>query len=367
MTKKVLAIFAYSLLGIYLLVHFVLGYKIQYQLNDSFFWNGLSFGIPFLLVLDVVLFFVFLFYAKKWTSVLIFLFLLFSAKWFRETIQFSISEKSNPENTILKILSYNVGAFKNEDTFINYNTIDTTILFSIDKLIEDENPDIICFQEFHQYTLDTIPLYKYFRLKHNYPFHFHKLRDSVTQQNALSGPVIFSKFPIEGVFYQDLNIPSAGMNRIVAVDVYLKTDTIRLFNAHFNSLSIRVHKSQTPEKQLETAISIFQKVKNSFTLHVNNVRVLDSLLQKSEKPTIICADLNSSPYSYPYQVLREKYNNTFEEKGNGLGFTLNRFPYFIRLDQIFVSEELHVLSHQTIKKENKTDHFPILVQLELRR
>lgn len=366
MTKKVFSVLAYLVIGIYFSLQILLAYKIQYTLNDSWFWNSLSFVIPFLLCVDFVLIIVFLFTTKRWLSLIPLFFLISSNKWVKETIQVSLPIENTPSNHSFTLLSFNVGSFKNDKAFYGYNKIDISQLQDVEKLISAENPDIICFQEFHQYTLDSISLYKYFQEKYHYPYHFHKLNDSVTQKNALCGPIIYSKFPIEGIFYRELNQPQPGMNRITAVDVFRGQDTFRLFNVHFKSLSIRVDENQDIEHQLQSAQLIYQKVKAGFSLHKQNSHLLDSLLQKSNNPTIVCGDLNSVPYQYPYQVLRKKLKNTFEEKGNGLGFTLNRFPYFIRLDQVFVTDDFNVLSHKVNSKVKYLDHHPILVKLELK-
>jgi endonuclease/exonuclease/phosphatase family metal-dependent hydrolase len=74
---------------------------------------------------------------------------------------------------------------------------------------------------------------------------------------------------------------------------------------------------------------------------------------------ILCGDLNSFPYGYSYQKIKKYLNNSFEESGLGLGFTLNIPPYCIRLDNQFHSPYFHSLEAEVIKDIDHSDHFPL--------
>ena len=60
------------------------------------------------------------------------------------------------------------------------------------------------------------------------------------------------------------------------------------------------------------------------------------------------------------------FKNAFEEVGKGLGFTLNRQPYCVRIDQQFFSSEWNVQSCHTLSDITMSDHFPVIAQYTLK-
>ena len=57
-------------------------------------------------------------------------------------------------------------------------------------------------------------------------------------------------------------------------------------------------------------------------------------------------------------MLKDGMKDSFRERGNGLGttFIFDKFP--LRIDYIFASKEIDVLSFETLK-ETSSDHFAI--------
>ncbi|MBK7121790.1 MAG: hypothetical protein IPH68_02690 [Chitinophagaceae bacterium] len=56
--------------------------------------------------------------------------------------------------------------------------------------------------------------------------------------------------------------------------------------------------------------------------------------------------------------------NAFVEKGSGLGRTFSGISPVLRIDNIFVDEEMEVLQFNLIKKK-LSDHFPIIADVQL--
>jgi endonuclease/exonuclease/phosphatase (EEP) superfamily protein YafD len=83
-------------------------------------------------------------------------------------------------------------------------------------------------------------------------------------------------------------------------------------------------------------------------------------------PVIVVGDLNETPYGWAYGTLRERLKNSFEEAGRGFGFTLNRSPFLVRIDNQFYSKDFTVKQFVTLRNINYSDHFPIAADYELK-
>jgi endonuclease/exonuclease/phosphatase family metal-dependent hydrolase len=57
-------------------------------------------------------------------------------------------------------------------------------------------------------------------------------------------------------------------------------------------------------------------------------------------------------------------DDTFVDKGNGLGQTHAQLLPLLRLDYIFHSKELKTIEHKTINKDY-SDHFPVVARFLL--
>ena len=97
------------------------------------------------------------------------------------------------------------------------------------------------------------------------------------------------------------------------------------------------------------------------------VAEVESYVVGSKYPVIICGDFNETPFSYTYGKLSLNFRNAFEEAGQGLGFTLNRHPYCVRIDQQFFSADWQVQSCKTIPTIDFSDHFPVMAQYILKK
>ena len=51
-------------------------------------------------------------------------------------------------------------------------------------------------------------------------------------------------------------------------------------------------------------------------------------ITSSPYPVILGADMNDTPYSFSYNEFTKLLKNSFEEKGNGFGFTFNGKLFF---------------------------------------
>ena len=69
-------------------------------------------------------------------------------------------------------------------------------------------------------------------------------------------------------------------------------------------------------------------------------------------------DFNETPYSYNYFRLRKHFGNSFEDAGNGFGFSLNSKLFFLRIDHHFFSKGITPIKYRVDRTQPLSDHFP---------
>ncbi len=265
----------------------------------------------------------------------------------------------------IKILNYNVYGMYSNNYEENKENLD-----ELKNFIRDYNADIKCFQEFYS-NADRKAFRTIDYLKNDYPHYaFIPLLEENFDRNEKMGIAIFSKYPIihkEGKQFDNTS------NGFLMTDIALEKDTIRVINLQLWSMGIRVGKvtgkirDQDYEDAKKEGRGILASLKKGFIHHKKEMDQINRLIQQSPYPIIVVGDLNETPYGWAYGTIRERLKNAFEEAGNGFGFTLNRSPYAVRIDNQFFSNEWEVLNFQTLSKIKYSDHFPIVGDYRLKK
>ncbi len=263
----------------------------------------------------------------------------------------------------IKILNYNVYGMYSNDYEGNEENVK-----ALKKFMKNEEADIKVFQEFYS-NKDRKAFRSIEYLSEDYPHYaFIPLKEENFDKNEKMGLAIFSKYPIihfEGEQYKN------SSNGYLLADIVIDKDTIRLINVQLWSMGIRVGKvtgnirEQDYSNAKKEGRGILASLKKGFINHRREMDQINRMIQKSPYPILVMGDLNETPYGYAYGTIRERLKNSFEEAGNGFGFTLNRSPYVVRIDNQFFSEEFNILQFQTLRKVKFSDHFPIIGTYEL--
>jgi endonuclease/exonuclease/phosphatase family metal-dependent hydrolase len=274
---------------------------------------------------------------------------------------FAFSTEKNPAPGALKVLSYNVSHFNRPkgyhfeaDSGVLRSTADTKAY--IDWVVSN-SADIKCFQEFYTYSGSTL-FNTDARLKQEGWVYSFISTDTLRINRSQFGVAIYSKYPIvdKGVLF----VGSTGFNKGIWADIKVKSDTIRVVNAHFQSAQLQLILYKNKERGLKEATKrTFWAFRKSQKERVEQLQKVLALTDNSPYPVILCGDLNSTPYSQVYQILDSRLNNAFEKEGSGFGFTFNHPKmFFLRIDHQFVSEEVEVLNFSTRQDVPFSAHFP---------
>lgn len=290
------------------------------------------------------------------------LFMVISLPQARETFAINLN-KLSPQDSALKVVSYNVGAFN----YLRFHSIMDTVASkeSIDWLANNIQADIICLQEFYNDDAGSAEQ-SLEKLDSTGVDYFYTNPIKIGNHNGYFGLITFSRYPI--INGGALIFGDTGLNRGVFTDIKVNDDTLRVINIHMKSMTIRIDSSTSlsePTTILANALKIKDKLKMGFDNRNQEIEVIADFIDNSPYKVILCGDFNETPYSYVYRHLRNRLHNAFEEAGNGFGFTYNRFPYFIRIDNQFYDKKLKAVYFTVHDNENHSDHLPVEVHYKL--
>ncbi len=263
---------------------------------------------------------------------------------------------------VLKLVTYNVNLF---DYYSLRDKHKGEIKEQILGFIEDEMPDIVCFQEYLESKI--FPISPILKQKSGL-----KYKTQIRNNGKISyGCAIYSKYKIinEGqVDFQNNSIMSC-----IFADIVMKQDTFRIYNMHLESIRFN--------KEDELFYNNFTEVKSSDAMkkgvrrmarkmhRAYKKRAVEALAIQDHASTspysvIICGDMNDTPASFAYRSISNNMRDAFKTAGFGLGTTYNGlFPAF-RIDYVFYNKPLKAVYFKNVHLP-LSDHFPIITELEL--
>lgn len=330
---------------------------VSYVQSENWLTELLAFGVPLLILGNFSLLLAALVYRRWKFIVLPLLTLGIAVKPISETVAMNFGAEEGCSD--FTVMSYNVATFSTSRA--ENKTGDSLFNATFYQWLRDnESPDILCMQEFYHSdlqdydnTLDSIVKLG----KYNYFYMNPVYRDDY---QGVCGVITFSKF--KAVHSGPIKYGDSDMNKGTYHDFSVKGDTVRVFNFHLSSMSIRWNGSDTlsfADRMAYNAKNIYGRLHEGYTNRKHELAEIEKLMDESPYKIIVCADINSIPYSYTYQRLKNRLGNAFEHGGLGLGYTCNRFPWFVRIDNQFYDKRLTVDYFKTHSEMKNSDHYPI--------
>lgn len=300
--------------------------------------------LPLFLIMNALFFMYWLLQLKR-QVILSGLVLLLGITFINKFYKFS-SHETEKEEKDFTVMSYNVRLFNLFDWLPQDNVGGTILSF-----INEQNPDILCIQEYSEKAKVDLRIYKYKAI-------------FMEGEQIKTGQAIFSKYPIFNS--GDFKIPQAG-NNIVYADIKKGKDTLRVYNIHLQSIKISPDINEISENveviNKSKSQQVFARIRDAFKKQQQQAEILVKHRSKCNYPVIICGDMNNSPFSYLYRNIKSDLNDCFEEAGSGFGQTYNFKYYPARIDYIFASKKMKVKNFKTFTKFENSDHFPVMTRL----
>lgn len=348
----------------------IASYSASY-ISPKIFWPLSFFGLAYPFILLVNIFFVIYWVLfRKWQLLVSLIIILLG--WPHLIAHFQIhfgNTNSSVGNTnLLKVITYNVRLFDLYEWSSDRST-DNKIF----GLMKNSNADIICMQEFMYHNdgeiISVDSMLQSFKANQ-----LHAEYTAVYNPTNKLGIATFSSYPIIGKGRLDFG--KNTHNICMYTDIKVNKDTIRVYNAHFQSIHfgkedyLFLEKIDDPNTDSETQWlgikKILKKMRAAFTRRSEQADKVAEHISKSPYPVVFCGDFNDTPGSYTYHTIAKFLHDAFKESGRGIGNTyIGLFPSF-RIDYILYSDDLESSNYERIEKKY-SDHYPIGCRIEIKK
>jgi len=261
----------------------------------------------------------------------------------------------------IRIMTFNV------HNFMSIDSPSFPVHKQILNLIRKQQPDIIAFEEYYTNYKQVNVADSLTRVMHSANYFFQPLvktfRDS-------TGIAIYSKYPI--VNYNIIPIASNGESaQCIYVDLKLRKKVFRVYCVHLESIEFEPEDYHCLHDifhfkrfSISGVKHVLHKMKLAFEKRGQQVENFKAKAEKCPYPYIVTGDFNDTPSSYAYNEMSEGLNNSFRERGYGVGKTYNgNIPKF-QIDYILASKQFDIYSYNAIKVEI-SDHFPVCADVAL--
>jgi len=362
--KKKTSFLARMLLGANVLVITILGFGfLAAWVAPDKYWLFAFAGIvfPYAALINLIFIFIWLAAGRKYFILSL---LAMIICWNRQSsyIQFNRSSHNAADTVGIKVLTYNVRIFD----LYNWKSKKISKTASrIFDLLKNQDPDILCLQEYHAGRKGTIDIadsvMHYTGLKYK-----HIAYARLKNKTKPYGIATFSRWPIvsSGIIQFENN----SVNFCIYSDVVVRQDTIRFFNIHLESIQLSNEDylyveeiTKQPESQeifSKNLNNIFRKLKKAFIARASQSRTIAGHIKDSPYPVVVCGDFNDTPSSYAYAQVSTSLIDAFKQSGNGIGQTYaGKMPSF-RIDYILHNPGFKSVDYARIK-EQLSDHYPV--------
>ena len=348
----------YALLGIISLIAFASVYIAPEKFAIAGF---MVFAIPIVLILNALLLIVWL-WRRIWYSVWPLLVLIIGFAHIRASVAINRPADSP---TDLKVLSFNVETFRGYSRPTPERILAASQML---KFLKTSDADILCLQEFFDNSKSETfnSLAKLKKAGYKYKYFSKSFSYDGTSQVGVG---ILSRYPI--ISYGTLYKRNGNNNQMIFADIATPCDTIRVYSVHLESIRLKQEEVQVPTNEGSNKLkrnisSVARKMTAGFEYRGKQLKILKEHILTSPHPVILTGDFNEVPFSHLYNELRGLLKNSFEEKGQGFGFTFNGFIPGLRIDNQFVGEPLQVTSFKTDYTMKHSDHFPLIATYRLK-
>jgi len=345
-------------------------------ISPARYWFFAFFGLayPYLLLLNLFFVLVWFLFWKRfiWISIIV---ILMGFNHILSIIQFRKPSSQNVPAGSIKIMSYNVHSLYEIPKSNEKGKAKERMLSKVTDFLVQQNPDILCIQEFFLRSEDSLKVLQKFTGRIHTHYYSIKNYMEMKDKRKIFAIATFSRYPITGMGHLQTND-----HKIFAIytDLVMGKDTIRVYNIHLKSIRFGkddysfyaqlTDQIKDPYENIDLSQGVFMivsKLKKAFVIRANQVDVLKKNIIHSPYPVIICGDFNDTPASYTYHEMTSGFHDSFRKAGTGfLNSTYaGNFPSF-RIDYILY-DDAFTASNYSKNSINLSDHYPIQVFLKI--
>lgn len=357
--------------NILLVIVYLLTCFIPY-VNAGKYWPIAILGLGFPLMLFLLLAFILIWaiVRSRWAFLPLVALIL---SWQQISVFFAFAKPARENNSrqgnVLRILNWNVSSWDEANKHKNGGHSHRKDMLA---LIQAQNPDILCLQEFFEfessnYYEPNIPAVKAM----GYPYYYFVPHYFRYNKAYRMGVAIFSKYPIDDTAVVPYKLNSAADNLIYS-DINVNGRIIRLMTIHLQSVRFNpvdyegINRIRnTDDEGLEASRTILSKIIKAYRWRSSQADQVREEIDKSPHPVILCGDFNDVPNSYTYFKIRGDMKDAFLAKGAGIGKTLRILGPTLRIDYILADKSLEVAQFDKFNVPY-SDHYPIMADIRLK-
>lgn len=264
--------------------------------------------------------------------------------------------KSTPPKTAIKVISYNT-------LFLGGPCEDpTTGDNNVALYLELQKADIACLQE--------VPSFDGYYEQHVFPVMKHaKYHDGILFNGVFIA--MFSHYPI---VRHELVCQDEGNGSVAFWTVRAPGDTILVINNHLKSIGLSRQDREefkemvhAPESKIsrQGSKTILSKITHAAAARAGMADKVAAFIDRHRgTPMIVCGDFNDTSISYAYRRVGKDLTDAYVSTGRGFGRSFNRDAIFVRIDQMFCSEEFTPYAAYVDSRMKCSDHYPIVAYFD---
>lgn len=269
------------------------------------------------------------------------------------------SGAEDPDGTMVKMVSYNVGLFQQgRKSGMKGEEGEAACMDSVVRFLQRSDADIICLQEINIDVGKDVAK----ELKEKFPGYNTSYYVFVNDDRSY-GNVTLSKFPIRNKGKIEFDQSS---NLAIYSDIEINDETVRVYNCHLQSYNISLA-GLIKDFGRDSALvkDTEEKMKRSIKIRPEQVEKVMTDIEECPTEAIVAGDLNDSPMSYTYFRLNKGRQDLFVEAGKGFGATYSYLWPMLRIDYVLIPDHYGAVSY-SVPKIKFSDHYPVVTRFNVK-
>lgn len=353
-------VFLLAILAFIGLIAMVLSVLSSYINPIKFVWLsffGLAFWVIFLYNVVVFALLLLMWSRKVWIAIIALLIAI-------PGVNRSFSTGKSQKGGDLRVMTYNVFGFKDQN---DKEKSTTEVAAGIAKMVKENNPDVLCIQEFAIFMPKTgrAACVAGFGEMTGLPYHYYH-----TKAN-FGNNVIFSRYPLAAL-EEDIPFAQEKLYGAVAkVDAgergvfYVLCCHLTSFQLTNQEITVFSESNNSKEQVEEYRKSIVSKLKSAYEKRSYEVSEMLSDIPQDGRAIIVCGDFNDTPMSFTYhQIQKAGFIDGFVKAGRGIGHTYAGKLPLLRIDYVWGNERIQPVSFKRLRFKG-SDHYPVMLDFNV--
>ena len=188
-------------------------------------------------------------------------------------------------------------------------------------------------------------------------------------QITKSKGAILSKYPVR--LLSDTTYTQTAFTTVYEADIDGRVVTI--INSHLQSIGFTsddkalyeelTSRPDSIDGKIGEAKQFTHKLLDAFVQRARQVEAVDSIARSIGGNIILCGDINDTPNSYAYHVLKKNRNDVYLDLGSGPGYTYMANRMWVRIDYLLYEGDMQPRYVNVIEKRS-SDHYPVYAEFE---